>query len=84
MYNSKQKGMGFSGFSMSKKPKESASVLGKPGNKVGQHESTKALYKPTEKQESEMYNPFEPTLEPSEIKEAKPKAPPKPKKKRKS
>eukprot|EP00794_Sanderia_malayensis_P003420 gene3420-3911_t len=93
MYNSKPKGMGFSGFSVvTKKPKENA--LTKPpssGHRPGpgghhhQYDSTnpRELYKPIEPQESEMYNPFEPTLEPAEI-QAKPKCPVKPKKKRKS
>ena len=59
--------MGFSGFSVHvKKPKEN--VLAQPGNKVTglSSSSSKGLFKSQEKQESEMYNPFEPTMEPVE------------------
>ena len=75
------KGMGFGGFSVqAKKPK--ANALTQPGNKfVGSTTSSKDLFKPEDKGESELYNPFEPTIEQVELPSKQEK---KTKKKRKS
>lgn len=76
----KQKGLGFSGFSVqTKKPKDNA--LTQPVNKLLNTSSGRGLYRPEDKKESEMYNPFEPTSEPVELPRSKDQ---KLKKKRKS
>ena len=59
------KGMGFSGFSVQTK-KAKDNVLPQYGSKVMGSSSSKSLFKAQEKEESEMYNPFEPTMEPAE------------------
>lgn len=74
----KPKGLGFAGFAVqARKPKEN--VLSQ--HKVLSSSSSNGLFKPDDKKESELYNPFEPTTEPVEISRNKDK---KIKKKRKS